>query len=396
MKQVLALCLLASCSSVAVDDGASETASKFSIALPPRYAHWRDIFEKQFNDLRASQSDFLERWTEVDSGPLHLVLLESPLAAQKYYLANNLSGRADTPRTFIDRRLSLLVLPADDRLLAELPSPPQTILHDFRHEASHLISCDYPELFNSPKWFQEGWAEMWAPINKSDVSEWPHAHDIYRWFERLDWNNLASAPAEVRYSFMAHAAELCLRNSPSAEPWALKPAIDLQNPGDFKGLRGRHAFWDIENSHYLLSSMPNSQVDLDLPYTWDGVDDLILKMRVGATSSPIAGVVLYSHDANISETQLLRIPIDVDGGINAYLDTVDQMLIRPLHPAPDKQKFGAWRTVRLRRTANSIVVSSVGFERVLPLVKDMVKYPLAIRMYSRNGSFELKHEEILN
>ena len=94
MKQVLALCLLASCSSVAVDDGAPETASKFSIALPPRYAHWRDIFEKQFNDLRASQSDFLERWTEVDSGPLHLVLLESPLAAQKYYLANNRSGWA--------------------------------------------------------------------------------------------------------------------------------------------------------------------------------------------------------------------------------------------------------------------------------------------------------------
>jgi hypothetical protein len=72
------------------------------------------------------------------------------------------------------------------------------------------------------------------------------------------------------------------------------------------------------------------------------------------------------------------------------------MLIRPLHPVPDKQKFGAWRTVRLRRTANSIVVSSVGFERVLPLVKDMLKYPLAIRMYSRNGSFELKHEKILN
>ena len=117
MKQVLALCLLASCSSIAVNDGAPETASKFSIALPPRYAHWRDIFEKQFDDLRASQSDLLERWTEVDSGPLHLVLLESPLAAQKYYLANNLSGRADTPRTFIDRRLSLLVLPADDRLL---------------------------------------------------------------------------------------------------------------------------------------------------------------------------------------------------------------------------------------------------------------------------------------
>ena len=72
------------------------------------------------------------------------------------------------------------------------------------------------------------------------------------------------------------------------------------------------------------------------------------------------------------------------------------MLIRPLHPAPDKQKFGAWRTVRLRRTANSIVVSSVGFGRVLLLAKDGLQFPLAMRMYSRNGSFELKHEEILN
>jgi len=42
------------------------------------------------------------------------------------------------------------------------------------------------------------------------------------------------------------------------------------------------------------------------------------------------------------------------------------------------------------------VVSSVGFERVLLLVKDGLQFPLAIRMYSRNGSFELKHEEILN
>ena len=396
MKPFLALFLLASCSSVAVNNGPPEIANKFSIVLPPRYAHWQDSFEKELDDLRASQSESLKRWAEIDSGPLRLVLLESPLAAQKYYLANNLSGRADTPRTFTDKRLSLFVLPADDRLLAELPSPPQTILHDFRHEASHLISCDYPELLNAPKWFQEGWAEMWAPINKSDVSEWPHAHDLHRWFEQLDWNNLASAPAEVRYLFMAHAAELCLHHSPSAEPWALKPVIDLQNPGDFKGLRGRHAFWDIKNSHYLLSSMPNSQVDLDLPYMWDGTGDLILKMRVGATSSPSAGVVLYSHDANISETLLLRIPIDVNGGINAYVDTVKQMLIRSLYPTPDKQNFGAWRTVHLRRTANSIVVSSVDFERVLLLAKDGLQFPLAIRMYSRNGSFELKHEEILN
>ena len=94
MKPFLALFLLASCSSVAVNDGASETANKFSIVLPSRYAHWRDSFEKQLDDLRASQSELLRRWTEVDSGPLHLVLLESPLAAQKYYLANNLSGRA--------------------------------------------------------------------------------------------------------------------------------------------------------------------------------------------------------------------------------------------------------------------------------------------------------------
>jgi len=72
------------------------------------------------------------------------------------------------------------------------------------------------------------------------------------------------------------------------------------------------------------------------------------------------------------------------------------MLIRSLYPTPDKQKFGKWRSVRLRRTANSIVVSSVGFERVLLLVKDGLQFPLAIRMYSRNGSFELKHEEILN
>ena len=396
MKQFLALCLLTSCSSVAVNDGAPEIANKFSIVLPPRYAHWQDSFERQLDDLRVSQSESLKRWTEVDSGPLRLVLLESPLAAQKYYLANNLSGRADTPRTFTDKRLSLFVLPADHRLLAELPSPPQTIVHDFRHEASHLISCDYPELLNAPKWFQEGWAEMWAPINKGDLSEWPHAHDLYRWFEQLDWNGLSSAPAEVRYSFMAHAAELCLRYSPSVDPWAIRPVIDLQDPGDFKGLRGRHAFWDIENRHYLLSSMPNSQVDLDLPYMWDGTGDLILKMRVGATSSPIAGVVLYSHDSNISETQLLRIPIDVNGGINAYLDTVKQMLIRPLHSTTDKQKFGAWRTVRLRRTATSVVVSSAGFERVLFLVKDKLQFPLAMRMYSRNGSFELKHEEILN
>jgi hypothetical protein len=118
VKQVLALCLLASCSSVAVNYDAPDIANNVSIVLPPRYAHWRESFEQQFDELRASQSDSLKRWTEAESGPLRLVLLESPLAAQKYYTANGLSGRPDTPRTFIDKRLSLLVLPADDRISA--------------------------------------------------------------------------------------------------------------------------------------------------------------------------------------------------------------------------------------------------------------------------------------
>ena len=394
LKASLAILLLIGCSSPAPTELSKEV--QLELVVPTRYAHWRGAFQEQWLALQQSQQKALTRWKKSSQGEFKVILFESPLVAQQYYLANGLSGRVDTPRTFTAQRLALLVLPADDRLLAELPSPPQTILHDFRHEASHLISCDYPELLAAPKWFQEGWAEMWAPLNSGDVSVWPHAHDLHRWFEQLDWNNLTSAPAEVRYSFMAHAAALCLQNSADSQPWMSQPDIDLPPPPAIHGLRGRHAFWDTAKKHYLLSSMMSSQVDLDLPDTWDGRHDLMLKMRVGATTSPLAGVVFYTHGEDIVEAQLLRIPIDVNGGINAYVDSAKQMLIRSLYPLPQKQKFGAWREVRLHHANGSIVVSSGDLERIISLTENSLQFPLAIRMYSRNGSFELKHEKILN
>jgi hypothetical protein len=396
LRWVFSVFFLASAGCSAPASDVNIQAEQLELVLPSRYSHWRHSFVQQWQDIENSQAESLKRWRKSREGSFKMVLLESPLVAQQYYSEHKLSGRSDTPRTFINERLALLVLPANDRLLAELPTPPQTILHDFRHEASHLISCDYPELLSSPNWFQEGWAEMWAPLNREDVSQWPHAHDLFRWYPSLNWSNLEQAPAEVRYSFMAHAAELCLRNSPSSQPWALKPAIDLPKSAKYHGLRGRHAYWDIDARHYLLSSMLNSQVDLDLPEQWDGESDLLLKVRVGATSSPVAGIVFYSALSDIDQADLLRIPVDVNGGINAYVDTVKHTLIRSLYPATDRQKFGAWREVTLRRSKSSIVVTSDDFEKIIPFAEYQLQFPLLMRMYARNGSFELKHEEILN
>ncbi|MBC8370379.1 MAG: hypothetical protein H8E25_10285 [Planctomycetes bacterium] len=393
MKALLGLLVLIGCSSTATTDFYAD--SNLSIVLPPRFEHWRSSFIHQWQQLTVAQKDALSRWEALPSAPLKVVMLADNQAAQQYYLANGLSGRADTPRTFISKRLAILVLPSNDRLLAELPVPPQTILHDFRHEASHLISCDYPELLSAPTWFQEGWAEMWAPLQGQDDS-WPHVHDLHHWSEQLNWDNLSTAPSEVKYSFWADAVNTCLNISEKSQPWLVKPRVGFDKPSTFNGLRGRHAFWDIDNNHFLLASRIGSQVELDLPTSWSGNDDLVLSMRVGATSSPIAGIVFFAKGESIENVNLLRLPIDVNGGINAYVDTVQHMLVRSLYPLPIKQKFGEWRQVRLRRENGAIVVTSGEFERIIPIVENQLQFPMSMRIYARNGSLELKHEKILH
>ncbi|MFT7516231.1 MAG: hypothetical protein ACI84O_000004 [Myxococcota bacterium] len=395
-KALLLLVLTLSCTSA--PQTTATALGNLEINLPPRYEHWRSSFEHEWQSLQQAQSSAIELWQHVaaDKQRSEIVLLSSPLAAQTYYLANGLSGHSSTPRTFISRRLALLVLPADDRVLAELATPPQTILHDFRHEASHLLSCDYPELLAAPTWFQEGWAELWAPLNQKDVDEWPHAHDVYRWFSDLSLDNLSSAPAEVRYSYMAAVVELAMQNSASKQPWLAKADIDLPPRPSFSGLRGRHAYWDAANNHYLLSSMAHSQVDLDLPIVWDGVHQLNIDMRVGTTSAPLAGLVFYNLGADVASSTVVRIPIDVDNGINAYVDSAQRPRVRPLYPPAERQGFGSFRRLQLTVENGTLIVNSGGFKRIIELSENALQLPFTVRMYVRNGSLEIKHETILN
>jgi hypothetical protein len=267
-------------------------------------------------------------------------------------------------------------------------------LHDFRHEASHLLSCDVKQLLDAPMWFQEGWAEYWSPLSENDRNSWPHAHDIYRWFPSLNWSNLESAPAEVRYSFLSRAAELVLEHGDFPDLDDSRPEVIVEGPRPFRGLRGRHAYWDVDNSNYLIAARQNSQVDLDLPFTWDGGDDLVLSMRVGATSSPASGIALYPSSLDAAEAPLLRIPIDVNGGINAFVDRANAPKIRPLISPTSDIDFGGWRTVVVRVEGDLVFIQSEDFEKSIKMGLEGLQLPFAIRMYSRNGILEIKHEKI--
>lgn len=377
------------------------------LELPSRYEHWRPQLEREWAVLRDRFDDIAARWPRQapTQAPLTLTLrLAIPAdsqAARLFYSTAQLEGTPEVPRTFPSLGLAVVPLPQDDGLLAALPAPPQTWLHGFRHECAHLLSLDRPTLREAPRWFQEGFAELWCAEDAGVDGQLAPLPDVWpRWgsYARY-WPNPSAGqaagddpnmPAEVAYSAYAARVAQSLMENHDAKPWLQAPR---QIPGatpeaqGFHGLRGRHADWDSGQTRFLLASQPGQQVDLDLPQELDRGDSLSWELQLGRTSlQPEAGIILFDAD---SQDRRIRIRFGRGGGLAVYPEQGPQAQYQAFESLNDRNRPGRLRVLQLRLEGETLHVLSEDFRRTFPLAEHGLRPPLRLRMVVVDGVFRL-------
>ena len=368
------------------------------IELPEGYGHWEPAFESEWKKLIGEFSFYADRFNPKNNNDCRVVFLNDSIQAETFYKKNNLEGDPVIPRSFPKLFLATIFLPISDRLLSSLETPPQTLLHDFRHEATHLLSASSNEIMSAPLWFQEGLAEMLTPISNQDLHSWPHPHDIYRWWPNIENGIDEEDPSEVRYTWYAEKVRYLLKRFPEEKkPWLKEADLVIEKSVEpFLGLRGRHAFYDISTNHFLLASLPSSQVELDLPFIWDGRDRLEFSFRVGSASKALAGIVILNHLSSEESDFLARIPCDNRGGVQLFLDKIwggkTLALSYPEHEIP----FGGYSKFELSIENDLLKIKRGKMRKSIPLQDSGLSLPLRLRIYVGNGTFELKYEEIPN
>lgn len=366
------------------------------LELPKKYNHWRPGFESEWETLLRSFYFYADRFSPSSQGHCRVVVFENLVQAESFYKNYKLKGDPATPRAFPSLSLATIVLPINDRLLSGLNQPPQTLLHDFRHEVTHLLSAFATELLSSPLWFQEGFAEMLAPINHQDVHSWPHPHDVYMWWPDLEESMNEQVPSEVRYTWYAEKVRYLLEKFPGdKKPWLREEKLIVEKSTEpFLGLRGRHAFYDISNNHFLLASFPGSQVELDLPFIWDGRNRLEFNFRVGTASKSSAGIVLLNQFFSDENKSLVHIPCDGRGGTQLFLARSRGALA--LSYPKEEISFGEYSKFELMIENDSLKMKRGQMQKSIPLEGSGLSLPLRLRIYVSNGTFELSYEEILD
>ena len=387
---------------VIVDHAAPEGISAIEVVLPERYVHWQPRLQQELQQMQREYRTFAARWSYQAAATAErrrIVVPADNFAAAAFYAQAGLSGNPATPRTFPVLALAVVPLPRDDSLLAELAAPPRTWLHSFRHEAAHLLSEDYPALRQAPAWFQEGVAEMWCAGRPQSawlgLEGWPYWRSIaLRWGTK----DLATAPAEVRYSAFAMRAADALQFDSSAAPWASSVATSWSLPSNavflqpFIGLRGRDADWDFVDQHFLLASRPGQQVDLDLPWPLQDSSATVLELQHGkAPSAPEAGLVLSRVGEDPSSSPHLRIRFGQNGGWAAYPEAAGIVSFEALSPAPTPRRPGLPHRLEIRLRDQHLEIEAEGFLRRFNLDEINLQPPLQLRMYVRDGMLALRY-----
>lgn len=364
------------------------------LELPPRYAAWRKPLMAEWAQMTLRFPAVAARWPRDVSAralKLRMVVLENTEAAQDFYRTAGLEGDPSVPRTFPSLGLAIIPLPRNDALLAALPQPMKTWMHGFRHECAHLLSLDRPGLRAAPYWFQEGFAELWCPSQAGDLGAlaslpraWPFWGTMHEW-----WKEAEGAPVEASYTHFAASVAVALKENTSPTPWSGQPTQHWSSgpPTSFRGLRGRHAHWDVEAGHFLLATHPGQHVDLDLAETWDGREPLQLRMQLGRSpGEPEAGLVLFG--SGVSKTRI-RLRYGLGGGFAAYIEEGETAEYEAFALPNERDQLGVARTVTLRLVGTFLHVEMLDFERIFELEKLNLQLPLLFRMVVRDGAFLL-------
>jgi hypothetical protein len=382
----------------------ASSVAPIQIHLPDRYVHWLPQLQEELQRMERQFKQHATRWQRqevVGAEPRRFVVPADSDAATAFYLSAGLFGNAAVPRTFPDHALAVVPLARDDSLIAELPAPPTTWMHSFRHEAAHLFSLDYPQLRAAPQWFQEGYAELWCegppPPTFMGLEAWPFWRTVALRYGPSAQDS--DAPGEVRYSAFAMRTAEALQYDDGATPWQSELAQSWSLPAGVVfhtphlGLRGRDAYWDSEERHFLLASRPGQQVELDLVWPWDGQDSLILEMQHGrAPSQPEAGLILSVQDSEPATSPRIRIRLGQNGGWAAYPESGDQTRFEALSRTPQPARAGMPHRLVLHKDGGALILEGEGFRRRFELQELQLHFPLQLRMYVRDGTFALRYQ----
>ncbi|MGB0953456.1 MAG: hypothetical protein ACPG31_09530 [Planctomycetota bacterium] len=374
------------------------------LELPLRYEHWRPQLEQEWRGLKARFDTVAARWPRQEQAAmeLRLAIPANAQTARIFYSAAQLQGVPEVPRTFPALGLAVVPLPQDDALLAALPAPPRTWLHGFRHECAHLLSLDRPALRAAPRWFQEGFAELWCAEDAGAGGQlqplpdvWPRWGSYARYWPHPQQGQAAgddpTMPAEVAYSAYAARVAQSLMDGEDPEPWLQAPRMvpgATTEPQAFHGLRGRHADWNGQHTRFLIASQPGKQVDLDLPLELDRGDSHTFELQLGRTSlQPEAGLVLFD---STTQDRRIRIRFGRGGGLAVYPERGARSHYQAFESLNDRNRPGRPRVLELRLDGESLHVFSEDYRRTLSLDELGLRPPLQLRMVVVDGVFRLQ------
>jgi hypothetical protein len=394
--------------------------SELELRLPQRYQRWESSFQLDFRQLNAAMEQWAERWPEQQNveqlTPLRMTITASPLEANVVAHRYDLEGDAMVPRTHPSRRLALVSLPRDDRLLADRAYPPRTFWETVRHEMVHLLACNRPGLAAAPAWFHEGLAEALVPIDPRAFPDVTLSAVGASWIAPLnarlaDAANfplhavLADQAAEIRYAAWATLVMQLLLNSDSKTPWDLPQANPTlaeflrTAPADYGSAllypipRGREADFTRGGKEVLMASLPQQAVVVEAGW-WSGKRPLELRMRVGRTGAALAGLVLRSRGQS---DQVMRIRMNTFGAVVASLEPVRGREPRALQSRPRGVPTASWRDFRLQLERSSenlaaLRVTSGDYSRLFPV---SFAPPYRLEFYVIDGAVEVKSEQRL-
>ncbi len=393
-------------------------AMPLELDLPQRFQSWRPVLIEDWLALQRVFRAVAQRWPEVIDGhpePLRLTITASPLEARFLSDRMELAGDPMVPRTHPHRRLALVTLPRDDRLLAERDLPPRSWRETVRHEMVHLLACNRPGLATAPAWFHEGLAEALVGLDPSPFPTHQNLMMGSAWAAELRrvgavGDNLqrplhallAEQPAEVRYLAWSSLVLQLLQKSDSQTPWQLtdaRPSLaaflaalpdDYGRNRNLPQIFGRDVDYTLGGKNLLLASLPLRGVSF-YAGRWRGEQPLNLEMRVGRTGAAMGAVILRSPH----HQQVLRLRINTFGAAVASMEDLRNVGPRAFQSRPEVSPTASWRPFRFEFKADAngerrLVVSSGDYQRTF---EPAFAPPYELQFGVHDGVYEIRSEQ---
>jgi len=372
---------------------------QIQLELPQSLEHWRAALESDLLLLESLYAEQSTRWPFVpNDDALRLVVLADIPRAQNFLSQLGLKDDPKVARTYPNRRLALVPMPRDDRILRQRPAPLATWRSTFCHEAAHLLSLDRPSLRVAPLWFQEGYAESWsetfveiAPSTDAPQSNrfglltaWAaawrikvHSQSVLLW--------LQNQPAEVRLSAWVYLVHDALQRDDSAQPWlSVSETMPFLENAQTVRLFGRDASaQSVHGSEAgCLASLPHEMVALNLSESWSCEQPLQIQLRLGRSGNPEAGLLLMSGEHQ------LRLRFNVFGQWLAMVERPGELRHDRMAFADNSDGIGLRHTFLFTQRDGVLRVTCDGQnEQSLDLPTELSP-PFEIQVFVRDGALE--------